>query len=130
MKYQPLSEDICAYPEPIEFGERETKVDSRELLWASVSALMKKHYGRENLTKLAKDCEIGPATASRMKAQQTSVGLDVIDRIAKRFHVEPWSLLVPGFNPDHAPTLQPLSAREAELYERFKAVAKELINQG
>lgn len=129
MKYQPLSEDIYTYAEPIGFGEGASEVDSREVLWASVSALMKKHYGRENLTQLAKDCKIGPATASRMKAKETSVGVEVIDRVAKFFKIAPWTLLVPGFDPDHTPTLQPLSAREAALYERFKEVAKELAGE-
>jgi hypothetical protein len=102
---------------------------SKEVLWKSVSALMKKHYGKENLTKLAKDCDFGPGTSSRLKEQKTSVGLDVLDKIADTFNVQAWQLMVPGFDPDNPPTLQPLSERERLLYEQFKRVAKEIIDQ-
>jgi hypothetical protein len=100
--------------------------DSKKLLWNSVKALMKKHYGAENLTKLSKECKIGAATAVRLKEAKTSVGLDIVDRIAKRFTVEPWELLVPGFNPESRPTLQPLSEQERKLYARLAEVAKEI----
>lgn len=102
------------------------EVDSKKVLWKSVSALMKKHYGGENLTRLARDCGFGPGTSTRLKETKTSVGLEVIDKIAKHFHVEPWQLLIPGFNPDNMPTLQPLSEQERKLYERLAEVAKEI----
>jgi transcriptional regulator with XRE-family HTH domain len=102
-------------------------VDSRKVLWKSVSALMLKHYGEENLTRLARDCKIGPGTASRIKAAETSVGLEVIDKIAKKFHVDAWELLVPGFDPGNRPALQPLSEHERQLYARWKELARETI---
>lgn len=101
-------------------------MDSKNVLWASVSALMRKHYGGENLTRLAKDCKIGPGTASRMKEGKTSVGVDILDKIAKHFHLEPWELLVPAFDPANRPTLQPLSEQERKLYAKLKEVAKEI----
>lgn len=128
MTNQPDSDEIFSYPSATKFGEGENAVGSKEVLWGSVSALMRKHYGKENLTQLAKDCKIGPATASRVKEQKTSVGVEVIDRIAARFGLHAWQLLVPGFDPAHIPTLQPLSEREAALYERFKAVLKEAVD--
>jgi transcriptional regulator with XRE-family HTH domain len=100
-------------------------LDSKQLLWASVSALMQKHYGGENLTRLAKECKFGPGTASRLKEAQTSVGLDIIDKIAARFHVDVWELLVPGFDPSNRPALQPISETERELYAKFKELARE-----
>lgn len=87
---------------------------------------MTKHYGKENLTRLAKDCGFGPATSTRLKEAKTSVGLEVIDKLAKHFHVEPWELLVDGFNPDSRPALQPLTEEERRLYARLAEVAKEL----
>jgi len=101
--------------------------DSRKTLWKSVGALMKKHYGGENLTRLAKECKFGPGTASRIKEAKTSVGLDIIDKIAKKFGVDAWELLVPGFDPDARPALQPLSEAERQLYVRFKDLAKEAV---
>jgi hypothetical protein len=100
--------------------------DSRKVLWQSVSALMKKHYGGENLTRLAGDCKFGPGTASRLKEAKTSVGVEIIDKIAKHFHVSSWELLVPGFDPANRPTLQPISEQERKLYARLAEVAKEI----
>lgn len=77
--------------------------DSKAFLWAAVQALMNKHFGDENLNRLARVAKFGPGTASRLKAQATSVGLDTLDKLAQAFSVEPWQLLVPGFDPDAPP---------------------------
>jgi transcriptional regulator with XRE-family HTH domain len=100
--------------------------DSKQVLWRSVSALMQKHYGEENLSRLARECKFGPGTATRLKEATTSVGLDIIDKIARAFHVEPWELLVPTFDPGDRPTLQPLSEQERKLYARLAEAVKEI----
>lgn len=100
--------------------------DSKRLLWNAVLALMQKHYGGENLSRLARDCKIGPGTATRLKQGETSVGLEIIDKIAKHFHVQSWELLVPDFDPSNRPTLQPVSEQERKLYERLREVAREI----
>lgn len=64
-------------------------------LWRNLSALMQTEYGRENLTRLSGDTGIGPGSASRIKAQDTSIGLEVLEKIAKKFGIEPWQLLFP-----------------------------------
>jgi hypothetical protein len=104
-------------------------IDSKAVLWASVLALMVKNYGRENLNRLAREAKIGPGTATRLKAQETSVGLDTIDKLAGHFNVEAWQLLVPGFEPDNMPVLQPVSPSERRLYERIMAAAKEIATE-
>ena len=81
------------------------KPDTKLVLWENVSALMKTKYGRENLTRLAADAKIGPGTASRIKAHETSVGLDVVEAIARIFRLEPWQLLVPGMDAASPPVL-------------------------
>lgn len=101
-------------------------MDSKKALWCSVSALMLKHYGKENLTRLAADCKFGPGTSTRLKEGATSVGLDIVDKIAKHFHVQAWELLVPTFDPDNRPALQPISEQERKLYKRLAEVAKEI----
>jgi hypothetical protein len=100
--------------------------DSKKVLWQSVLALMKKHYGRENLTRLAKDCKFGPATSTRLKEAKTSVGVEVIDKIAKHFDVQPWELLVPGFDPSNRPTLAPLTEAERQWQEKIRQLIKEV----
>lgn len=100
------------------------EIDSYATLWHNVSALMNKHYGGENLAKLSRDCGIGLGTSARIKKQQTSVGIDILHQIASRFGLAPWQLLVPGFDPENPPTLQPVSSQERMLYERIMSAAK------
>lgn len=100
--------------------------DSKAVLWAAVSALMRKHYGRENLQRLARDCKFAPATATRIKKQETSVGIEVLEQIAEAFHLHAWQLLVPGFDPKNPPVLQPVTARERKFYDRIMQTAREL----
>ena len=69
---------------------------SREVLWDNVHTLMVQHYGKENLTRLSREAHLGPATVSRIKEQQTSIGVDVLDSLAKLFNVQPWRLLCPS----------------------------------
>ena len=72
------------------------KKDSKPVLWDNVQALMTAAYGAERLGQFARDCHLGPATLTRIKAKETSVGLDVLDSIASKFNLEPWQLLAPN----------------------------------
>lgn len=126
MCVKPNSEGETLYAPQRVFVTRGEVADSRKVLWSAVSALMTSHYGKENLTRLAKECGFGPATSTRLKEAKTSVGLDVIDKIAKHFHVQSWELLVPGFDPGNRPTLQPLTEQERKLHARLREIAKEL----
>lgn len=101
-----------------------TYIDSRKVLWDNLVALMEHHWRGENLTRLAREAGIGPGSASRIKAQTTSVGLELIDKVARVFGVEVWQLLVPGINPRNLPTLMPMSESERQFYERMVAAAK------
>lgn len=99
-------------------------VDSKAALWASVQALMLQHYGKENLQRFSRDTKIGIATVGRIRDQQTSVGLDVLDKIAAKFNTSAWQLLVPGFDPGNKPALRPVSDKERELYDRIMSAAR------
>ena len=104
-------------------------VNSKSALWESVSALMVKNYKKENLTRLAKECKIGPGTAARIKEQSTSVGIDILEAIAEHFHLAAWQLLVPGFDPDNPPALQPISKAERVFYEKVMEASKALASE-
>lgn len=93
----------------------------RKTLWRNVSALMRHKYGKENLTRMAADCSIGPGTASRIKEAHTSVGIDVIERLAECFGVEPWHLLMPDLDPLHLPVALPRD--EADFYRSVRKAA-------
>lgn len=81
--------------------------DSKKVLWENVSALMKREFGKENLTALAKKAGFGPGTSTRLKEQTTSVGLEVIEQLAVAFKVQPWHLLVPDLDIENLPADTP-----------------------
>lgn len=69
------------------------KIDTKRLLWRNVQTLMQREWNGEFLGRLARECSIAQATVTRIKQQETSVGLDVIEAIAARFKLQPWQLL-------------------------------------
>src|SRR3989338_8629790 len=72
--------------------------DCKKILWENVSLLMHQHYGKENLTQCAEDSGVGPGTMSRIKAQETSVGIDTIEKLATLFKVQTYELMIPNLN--------------------------------
>lgn len=61
--------------------------DSKKVLWANVSALMLHHWKEINITRLAREAGIG-GSGSRIKEQKTSVGIEVLDKIAPLFRLQ------------------------------------------
>jgi transcriptional regulator with XRE-family HTH domain len=82
----------------LQYRIRMSDTNTRKQLWENVSALMRRRYGGENLTRLAKEAKVGPGSATRLKEQRTSVGIDILDKLARLFKVEPWQLLAPGLD--------------------------------
>lgn len=106
-----------------------SQIDNNATLWTNLQALMVKHWGGENLNRLARECKIGPGTASRIKEQRTSVGLDTLEKIADHFGLAVWQLLVPGLDPNNPPALQPVSPVERRLYEKIMTAAKSIAQE-
>ena len=103
--------------------------DSRATLWTNIQTLMRHRYGRENLTRLARECKFGPATSSRLKSMETSVTLETLNKIADTFGVEPWQLLVPGLSATSLPALRLVSPEERDLYGQLVSIATELARR-
>lgn len=104
-------------------------IDSRRVLWLNVLALMEHHWGKENLTRLAREAKIGPGTCSRIKQQQTSVGVEIVDSVAALFGLDSWQLLVPGMDPKSPPVLI-LSEAERAFYSRVISATREFKDTG
>jgi len=102
------------------------RIDPKLVFWQNVSALMLHHWKSENLTRLSREAKIGPGTATRIKEMQTSVGLDVVDRVAEVFDLEMWQMLTPGLDPKNPPAAQPVSKAERELYDRLITSIKQI----
>lgn len=96
--------------------------DSKAALWQSILALMQRHYGEENLLRLSKEAHIGLGSTSRLKAQETSVGVDLIDKVAARFKLQPWQLLVPEFDADNPPELAKISPIALDVARMLDAI--------
>ncbi len=101
-------------------------VDSNATLWQNVQALMVKKFGRSNIKGFAAFCEVGVGTIQRIEEQKTSVGLAILDKIAAKFDLAAWQLLVPGFDPTNPPALQPVTQRQRILYDKIITAAKEM----
>jgi hypothetical protein len=97
--------------------------DVRDVLWENVSALMadqKDSAGKPlNAWQLALQAKVGPASITRMKEKGSSQRLDVLERVARYFHMPLWRLLKPdGVKPDASLPGRSLEAVElAELYD-------------
>jgi hypothetical protein len=72
----------------------------KKVLWENVRTLMLDAWGVENLNRLAREAHFGPATASRIKEQKTSVGVDVVEKVARLFKLPPAALLLPHAEKD------------------------------
>lgn len=101
---------------------------ARAVLWANVSALMRHHWRKENLSRLAREANIGPGSASRIKDQETSVGIDIVQAVADVFGLQPWQLMTPGLDPKSPPAYV-MPASEYRHYLAMKEVLSGLTRE-
>lgn len=96
-------------------------VTSKNVLWQNVLALMKQEFGEENVSKFAAWAKVGVGSVLRIREQKTSIGLDIVERIAKRAQIQPWQLLVPGLDVANPPMLAKDAERMRELVANINA---------
>ena len=99
--------------------------DSKQILWENVSTLMVHHWGKENLSELSRKAKVGLATCDRIKKRETSVGTDVLEKIADVFGLQAWHLLTPNLDPANPPVIW-LTKTERDLYENMRSAARML----
>lgn len=100
--------------------------DGKQILWENVKALMDHHYGGENLGKFATKTKVAPATMTRLKKQQTSIGIEIVEAFAKPFGLEAWQLLVPDLQVDNPPVLASQVKEASELYAKIRTSTEAL----
>lgn len=103
--------------------------DSRPVLWKNVSALMKLKYGKEHLSLLSREAKVGLATISRIKNQDTSVGIEVLDRVAGVFGVYPWQLLQEDLDVQNLHNRTEPSPLAADLATQLDALADPIARE-
>lgn len=98
-------------------------------MWARIQTLMSERWGAENQNRLAREAGIGVATVSRLKQADTSIGLDVLEKIASALGVEAWQLICPPeiVGPDGA--FQSLSPLALDLARSLDRIHDELLHQ-
>lgn len=97
--------------------------DSKQILWENISALMAHHWGKENLSELSRRAKVGLATCDRIKKRETSVGTDVLEKLADVFGLQAWHLLTPQLDPKNPPVIW-LTKTERDLYENMRNAAR------
>lgn len=106
---------------------RMKKHDSPKALRESLRALMRLRWGGDNLTQLGtKVLESSSAQGSRVIDGRNNTGVKSLDLVASHFGIEPWQLLVPGFDAAHPPVLAPAQSVEALLSPELVARIREL----
>jgi transcriptional regulator with XRE-family HTH domain len=88
--------------------------DSKKTLATNVKALATKNFGIKFQGKLV-EAGIKNGTVTRLLEGNTSIGLDLLDQLARLFNVEPYQLLVRNLDTADMPVAIPEhKAREAE----------------
>lgn len=91
---------------------------------------MRAQWGEENLARLAKHAHVGIATIHRIKALDTSIGIDILAELAAVFGKEAWQLLRPETVADE---LSQPAAAIGRMFDRVpdgrQAVAFALVSQ-
>lgn len=103
-------------------------MDTKQIIWKNVQSLMEYKYGKDNLWQFCKFVGIGPASGTRIKECETSIGVDVLDKIAEAFDLETWHLLVPHLDPRNPPVFI-LDKKQQEFFDRMKSAYKDLVTQ-
>jgi len=101
------------------------QIDTKRVLWENLSALMRHHWEKENLSELNRRSGIGLASLDRIKKQATSVGIDTLEKLADVFHLQAWHLLTPNLDPSNPPVIW-LTETEHKLYENLRSAARSL----
>ena len=99
--------------------------DPKFTLWANVLALMIDRYGKENMLRLSKDAGIAIGSVQRMRDENTSIGINIVAKVANAFGLQPWQLLFPELDPKNPPALC-ITEAERKLYSRFALAAQDV----
>jgi hypothetical protein len=105
-----------------------------EIIWHNLKALMVHKYGCENLYKLnqeskikGKDKEISLGSLTRIKAQDTDIRISVLDKIAEHFELFTWQLMIENLDVTNPPVF--LSHKQQEFFDKMKKAYKEIAGQ-
>jgi len=90
----------------------------------NLRAAMDAHPDLDTVEKLVKRGAGSNGTIGRMLVGNTACRIDALQQVARVFGLEAWQLLVPGFDPDHPPTLEMDSRRASLLASELDDIAE------
>ncbi len=106
---------------------------SREILGANLNILMKTHWARDKRLnsnkKVGDKLGVSDNTLGRIRRGENSIGIDMLDKIADLYKLQPWQLLVPEFDAASPPMLRAMNEHERTLYERLHAALQAIENR-
>lgn len=77
--------------------------------------------------ELSRKSKVGQATIGRiLSAEGNNAEIETIAKIAEAYGLEPWMLLIPGMDPGNPPVLQPASQEQRALWDRLRALGKDI----
>ena len=94
----------------------------RNTIAENIKTLMLCTPALETQEKLSKKTGIGQATLSRTLNAATWPSSKIIEKIAKAFRIEPWQLLVPGFQPRSSAPGAEIPPNERVLLDQIAAL--------
>lgn len=99
----------------------------RVVLAINLRALMASGRGPRSQNGLREKAGVAQATIGRiLSARGENARIETVERLARAYGLEGWQLMIPGMDPANPPVLQPITKEERALYDRLKAVAKDL----
>lgn len=72
------------------------KPNLKQVLWENIQMLMQRDFKGSNKGRVAERGGFAPANMTRVAKAETDVGIELIEKIAGVFDVEPWQLITPG----------------------------------
>lgn len=96
------------------------------ILAENLGKLMASHAPLSSNPKLSEKTGLTTSTLSRIRNAKVDATVGTLEQLAKAFQVQPWEMLVPGFDPKNRPALAPVTEQERALYAKLAQVAKEI----
>jgi transcriptional regulator with XRE-family HTH domain len=94
----------------------------KQILASNVAALMKHH--QQDPAAAAKHLKMHPYQLKRILAAEHYPRVDTIQRIADRYNVEPYQLLVLNLDPSNLPVVRLFSPEDERLYKALDEARK------
>ena len=92
----------------------------------NLAALMRADGALSSQNGLASASKVPQSTIGRLLRGEQSPTLDMVERLARAFDLEPWQMLVPELEPSNPPITKQIDDVQRQLFAKFKQAAEDL----